>query len=116
MLLGAAAAMGATACDARLTESQGWLFALWRCTHLGCMAPRCETSAWFECPCHGGRFSHTGEWRAGPSERGLDYHPVAVFDDRVHVLTTEVVEGLPAGVEIIESQPRGPHCVGEGQS
>ena len=53
--------------------------ALWqRCVHLGCRVPWCDTSQWFECPCHGSKYNAVGEKRDGPAPRGLDRFPVSV--------------------------------------
>ncbi len=38
-----------------------------RCVHLGCRVPFCQTSQWFECPCHGSKYSRVGEKKAGPA-------------------------------------------------
>ena len=43
-----------------------------RCVHLGCRVPWCQTSQWFECPCHGSKYNRVGEKKAGPAPRGLD--------------------------------------------
>ena len=40
-----------------------------RCVHLGCSVPWCDTSKWFECPCHGSKYSINGEYRSGPAPR-----------------------------------------------
>jgi len=53
-----------------------------KCPHLGCRVPYCESSAWFECACHGAHFTRSGELRAGPGPRGLDPLPVLVDDLR----------------------------------
>ena len=39
-------------------------------THLGCRAPFCATSQWFEDPGHGARWNSWGEWTGGPAPRG----------------------------------------------
>ena len=43
-----------------------------KCVHLGCRVPECETSQWFECPCHGSQYNQVGEKKGGPAPRGLD--------------------------------------------
>jgi Rieske Fe-S protein len=88
-----------------------------RCTHLGCYAPHCESSGWFECPCHDSRFNGAGEYEYGPAPRGLDrYHLVVKAQpngapDRLAVDLTTIVPGPPRGVETVDSAPTGPHCV-----
>ena len=31
-----------------------------KCPHLGCRVPNCDTSQWFECPCHGSQYNQVG--------------------------------------------------------
>jgi cytochrome b6-f complex iron-sulfur subunit len=87
-----------------------------RCTHRGCSAPVCDSSGWFECPCHGSRFNRAGEYEYGPAPRGLDRYRLAVrrqvngAPDRLVVDLDHVVTGPPRGVETIDSTPAGPHC------
>ena len=82
-----------------------------KCPHLGCRVPYCESSEWFECMCHGALFTRTGELRGGPGPRGLDPLPVLVDGDDVAIDIAVRVEGLPAGTELIDQPPAGPHCV-----
>ena len=51
---------------------QGFVALYQRCVHLGCRVPFCQTSQWFECPCHGSKYNRVGEKKAGPAPRGLD--------------------------------------------
>ncbi|MCL1693619.1 MAG: Rieske 2Fe-2S domain-containing protein [Actinomycetia bacterium] len=45
-----------------LTEVDGTTVSLnWKCPHLGCKVPWCESSGQFECPCHGSVFNRAGE-------------------------------------------------------
>jgi cytochrome b6-f complex iron-sulfur subunit len=87
-----------------------------RCTHLGCFAPFCESSGWFECPCHGSRFNRAGEYEYGPAPRGMDRYRLAVLPqvngtpERLVVDLDTLVTGPPRGVETIDSTPAGPHC------
>ena len=46
-----------------------------RCVHLGCRVPFCQSSQWFECPCHGSKYNQAGEYKLGPAPRGLDRFP-----------------------------------------
>ncbi len=48
------------------------------CPHLGCLVRWNESNGSFDCPCHGSRFSDTGDVIEGPSVSGLravDLHP-----------------------------------------
>ena len=92
------------------------VLALWRkCPHLGCQVPQlCGTSQWFECLCHGSKYTILGEKRDGPAPRGMDRFEVAVTDGVYIVNTREVVSGPPPGT--VGFDPRGPtemsHCTG----
>ena len=50
------------------------VLALYRkCPHLGCNVPQlCDRSLWFECLCHGSKYTILGEKRDGPAPRGMD--------------------------------------------
>jgi cytochrome b6-f complex iron-sulfur subunit len=80
------------------------------CTHEGCHVPYCDSSAWFECPCHGSRYDGIGEQRRGPAPRGLDHYAVTVVGGVVTVDTTRRYLGPPPGTETIDDPAAGPHC------
>jgi menaquinol-cytochrome c reductase iron-sulfur subunit len=42
------------------------------CPHLGCSVRWIEKRDKFVCPCHGGTFTHTGDYVSGPPLRGMD--------------------------------------------
>lgn len=92
------------------------ILALWRkCPHLGCQVPQlCDQSQWFECLCHGSKYSILGEKRDGPAPRGMDRFPVTAADGVYVVNTREVVSGPPPGTVTFDD--RGPtdmpHCAG----
>jgi nitrite reductase/ring-hydroxylating ferredoxin subunit len=82
----------------------------WRCPHLGCRVPWCETAGEFECPCHGSFFNRVGEYRAGPSPRGMTRFPIEIEDGIVVIDTGASVPGPPPGPESID-EPPGPRCI-----
>lgn len=89
----------------------------WRCPHLGCKVPWCESSGQFECPCHGSVFNRVGEYRRGPSPRGMDRYATTIENGQIVVDTGSVTDGDPPGDESIDEPPTGPECLGtEGGS
>lgn len=92
------------------------VLALWRkCPHLGCQVPQlCDASQWFECLCHGSKYTVLGEKRDGPAPRGMDRFEVSVADGVYIVNTREVISGPPVGTVTFDD--RGPtdmaHCTG----
>jgi cytochrome b6-f complex iron-sulfur subunit len=102
--------------DEELPFADRSVMALWRkCPHLGCQVPQlCEASQWFECLCHGSKYSVLGEKRDGPAPRGMDHFPVTVADGAYVVNTAEVVSGPPPGTVTFDE--RAPtdmsHCTG----
>ncbi len=87
-----------------------------RCVHLGCRVPFCDSSQWFECPCHGSKYNRVGEKKAGPAPRGLDRWPM-VFDGSgdsagITIDTSgSPIIGPPIGTNTTGQQPEGPLCV-----
>ena len=81
------------------------------CPHLGCRVDWCDSSRQFECACHGSTFNRLGEYRTGPSPRGMDRHPVVVTNGVVEVDTGEVIAGAAPGAESIDEPPAGPSCI-----
>ncbi len=90
--------------------------ALWRkCPHLGCQVPQvCEESQWFECLCHGSKYSVLGEKRGGPAPRGMDRFGVTVQDGAYIAVTREVISGPPVGTVTFDDRLDGEieHCTG----
>ena len=90
------------------------VLAFWRkCPHLGCQVPQlCEESQWFECLCHGSKYTVLGEKRDGPAPRGLDRFEVAFEEDAYVVDSREVIDGPPPGTVTFDDRLPGdiPHC------
>jgi cytochrome b6-f complex iron-sulfur subunit len=82
------------------------------CPHLGCAVPWCQSSQWFECPCHGSRYNRYGEWTAGPAPRGLDRFPSTIDDGGQFVVDfTTLITGTARTANALEQSPEGPACV-----
>lgn len=95
-----------------LPGMEAGLVALWqKCPHLGCRVPWCETSQWFECPCHGSKYNRVGEKKGGPAPRGMDRFPIELAGDDVVVNTGLVVQGPPIGTDTTGQGQEGPSCV-----
>jgi cytochrome b6-f complex iron-sulfur subunit len=82
-----------------------------RCVHLGCRVPFCQTSQWFECPCHGSKYNRAGEYKLGPAPRSLDRFPIEVANGIVTVDTGNIVTGPPRGTNTTGQEREGPFCV-----
>ena len=102
--------------DPTLPLADRSVLALWRkCPHLGCQVPQlCDQSQWFECLCHGSKYSVLGEKRDGPAPRGMDGFPMLVTDGIYIVDTREVISGPPPGTVTFDNRlPTDmPHCTG----
>ena len=93
-------------------EKYGMVALYQRCVHLGCRVPFCESSQWFECPCHGSKYNRVGEKKAGPAPRGLDRFHFTVGDDGgVSVDTGTIYLGPPIGTNTTGQEAEGPLCV-----
>lgn len=90
------------------------VLALYRkCPHLGCQIPQlCDQSQWFECLCHGSKYTVLGEKRDGPAPRGMDRFPV-LFEDGVYKINSgEKIDGPPIGTDTFDDRTstQMPHC------
>ena len=85
-----------------------------RCVHLGCRVPWCQSSQWFECPCHGSKYNRVGEKKGGPAPRGLDRFVLTVEGSSVFVDTKLIIQGPVIGTNTTGQEAEGPHCVGAG--
>jgi cytochrome b6-f complex iron-sulfur subunit len=95
----------------------GGLMALYqKCAHLGCRVPFCETSQWFECPCHGSKYNYAGEVMANsPAPAGLWRFKITIENDVVMVDTSEDIAQPAKGVDTINQPPAGPNCIGAAE-
>jgi cytochrome b6-f complex iron-sulfur subunit len=76
---------------------QGLVALYQRCVHLGCRVPWCQSSQWFECPCHGSKYNRVGEKKAGPAPRGLDRFAIIVSGNNLTINTGDIEIGPPIG-------------------
>ncbi len=109
-LPGAEEAYGAD--HAKLSDTAGLMALFQKCVHLGCRVPWCQTSQWFECPCHGSKYNKYGEWTGGPAPRGLDRFPTAIdADGNLVVDTGAKLTGPARTAKVLQQEPEGPNCV-----
>lgn len=81
-------------------------------THRGCRVRFCDSSQWFEDPCHGSRWNGWGEWTAGPAPRGLDRYRSRVTEDGDLVASlTDHVVGPSRDSGVLEQPQQGPSCL-----
>jgi cytochrome b6-f complex iron-sulfur subunit len=99
--------------DPRIVEGmeKGYVALYQKCVHLGCRVPWCETSQWFECPCHGSKYNRVGEKKGGPAPRGLDRFPLEVSGGQITVDTGTIVQGPPIGTDTTGQTAEGAPCV-----
>lgn len=92
---------------------QGIVALYQRCVHLGCRVPFCDSSQWFECPCHGSKYNRVGEKRGGPAPRGLDRFPVLINGDTLTINTnlSTIYQGPKPGTDTTGQGAEGPPCV-----
>ena len=83
-----------------------------KCPHLGCRVPNCNSSQWFECPCHGSQYNQAGEKKGGPAPRGMDRFATEVTAGDLVVNTGVVIQGPPIGTNTTGQEAEGPHCIG----
>lgn len=109
-------ARGVSAYKPVLSGMEAGLVALYqKCPHLGCRVPQCETSQWFECPCHGSQYNRVGEKKGGPAPRGMDHFTVTVSaTGDVTIDTATPFAGAPIGTNTTGQEAEGPHCVTGG--
>ena len=109
-----AAGTGSADYPAEGVTSDGVMPLYQRCVHLGCRVPFCNSSKWFECPCHGSKYNNAGEYQLGPAPRGLDRFTMEVVDGNVIVDTSSIKLGPPRGTNTTDQPQEGPFCVATG--
>jgi cytochrome b6-f complex iron-sulfur subunit len=82
-----------------------------KCPHLGCRVPWCQTSQWFECPCHGSKYNRVGEKKGGPAPRGMDRYGLEVSGANIIVDTATLAQGPPIGTDTTGQGQEGAACV-----
>ncbi|MEI2638495.1 MAG: Rieske 2Fe-2S domain-containing protein [Microthrixaceae bacterium] len=96
-----------------LAGMEAGLIALYqKCPHLGCRVPSCNSSQWFECPCHGSTYNQVGEKKGGPAPRGMDRFAMEVSGGEFVVNTGAVIQGPPIGTNTTGQEAEGAHCIG----
>jgi cytochrome b6-f complex iron-sulfur subunit len=92
---------------------KGYVALYQKCVHLGCRVPWCESSQWFECPCHGSKYNRVGEKKGGPAPRGLDRFVLEVSGGQITVDTaaSSLVQGPPIGTDTTGQTAEGAPCV-----
>jgi cytochrome b6-f complex iron-sulfur subunit len=95
-----------------LTGMEAGFVALYqKCVHLGCRVPFCESSQWFECPCHGSQYNNVGEKKGGPAPRGLDRFAITVSGGNLTINTGALSLGPAIGTNTTGQEAEGPHCI-----
>jgi cytochrome b6-f complex iron-sulfur subunit len=94
-----------------LDDSNGLMALYQKCVYLGCRVPWCQSSQWFECPCHGSKYNRWGEWTGGPAPRGLDRFPARIENGNLVVSTGQIITGPARTANVLQQQPEGPNCV-----
>ena len=92
--------------------SYGFVALHQKCPHLGCRIPYCDSSGWFECPCHGSQFAATSDRRGGPAPSGMSRRTVVVRGGRVGIDVSTLHTGFSAATRVSDNGATGPHCVG----
>jgi cytochrome b6-f complex iron-sulfur subunit len=94
-----------------LDNGMGLMALYQKCVHLGCRVPWCQSSQWFECPCHGSKYNKWGEWMGGPAPRGLDRFPSRLENGNLIVSTGTILSGPARTERVLQQEPEGPACV-----
>jgi cytochrome b6-f complex iron-sulfur subunit len=92
--------------SATIPDPGSAVLALYRkCPHLGCQIPQlCDSSHWFECLCHGSKYTILGEKRDGPAPRGMDRFNVSQPKGSYVIDTSEIIDGPPIGTATFDTR------------
>jgi cytochrome b6-f complex iron-sulfur subunit len=90
---------------------QGYVTLYQKCPHLGCRVPWCDSSQWFECPCHGSKYNRVGEKKGGPAPRGMDRFAFNIVNGSLIVDTSTPIQGPPIGTDTTGQGQEGAPCV-----
>ncbi len=102
--------------EPELAGMRAGLVALYqKCPHLGCRVPSCDSSQWFECPCHGSQYNQVGEKKGGPAPRGMDHFATEISGGEYVVNTGAVIQGPPIGTNTTGQEAEGPNCIGASE-
>jgi cytochrome b6-f complex iron-sulfur subunit len=91
--------------------ANGFVALYQKCPHLGCRVPWCNSSQWFECPCHGSQYNRVGEKRGGPAPAGMFLFPARVNGGKIEVDTGQATPGVPIGTDTTGQGAEGANCV-----
>lgn len=95
-----------------LDGTRGLMALYQKCVHLGCRVPWCQSSQWYECPCHGSQYNKWGEWMNGPAPRGLDRFPSELDGNgNLVVRTGTILTGPARTARVLQQEAEGPNCV-----
>jgi cytochrome b6-f complex iron-sulfur subunit len=99
-----------------IEPAQRSVLALYRkCPHLGCQIPQlCDKSHWFECLCHGSKYTVLGEKRDGPAPRGMDRFDTLMQGNVYVVDTSTIITGPPIGTATFDNRGPGDMQLGTG--
>lgn len=94
-------------------ETLGIVVLYQKCPHLGCKVPWCDSSQWFECPCHGSKYNRVGQKKGGPAPRGMSLFATPTKDKtaKLSIDTSVIYDGPPPGTDTTGQGAEGPPCV-----
>ena len=96
--------------DYAVVDGRALVALLLRDPHCGCKNVFCESSGWWESPCHFHRYNVIGEGQHDAT-RGLDRYPTRVEDGRLLVVLRRTVMGPVLDAGAGSAEPAGPFCI-----